>query len=238
MIRYKVTPGDSDFSGFLRIQPLCNIIIDAAGQDANEKGFGISYLLERGLSWVLSQLSIKIIHMPKIGEEVVIKTWIEKINRIFTLRYFQICNSEGELLVIASSHWSMINYKARTLQNIVTELGGDIETQSVDHGFAPPVKVEPFEAHHSLHRAIRYSDIDINKHLTATRYVEWACDMVAEPLDKFSRLRQIDLNYHKESFIGDGVEIEGNESELSNFCAFRDSKGKMLFSSKLTFGSL
>ena len=235
MIKYIITPEDSDFSGFIRLQPLCNIIISAAGQDADINGFGINSLLKRGLSWVLSQLSVRVVQMPKMGDAIEIKTWIERVNRVFTLRYFQIYNGKGELLVVASSYWSMINYKTRAIQNIVTELGGAIEVQVVDHGFAPPVKVEMFTYDTSFNRAIKYSDIDINKHLTATRYVDWACDTVSDPLEKFSKIKQVDLNYYKESFIDDTITICSLESDDVNLCAFKDAQQKVLFSCKLTF---
>jgi medium-chain acyl-[acyl-carrier-protein] hydrolase len=84
-----------------------------------------------------------------------------------------------------------------------------------------------------------YFDIDLNHHVTSTRYVDWMMDSI--PVDFLSKHypSAISINYMKETQLGDSILLHSAKphSTLSCFEGFNKTKGVVSFRGKIEFST-
>jgi medium-chain acyl-[acyl-carrier-protein] hydrolase len=84
---------------------------------------------------------------------------------------------------------------------------------------------------------VRWHDIDLNRHVTNTRYLQWILDTLpSEILEK--QLREIDIIFKSESILGDTVFSEAGLSEHESILLHKltsQDTGKELVQAKTTW---
>ncbi len=200
---FKVESYDVDLTH--RCSPLAMIgyILDSAGEDAQTLNFGLSELLGRGLSWVLSRLSVAFRDLPPMGECFYIDTWIESVGRIVSTRNFEIYNSKLESIGCASTQWAVIDMERREAVDLSSVVGYDSYVNAQRCDASPPRRIRSVEGAVQEHRQVRYSDIDVNLHTNTFCYLRWAMDYLPIETIKSQRLAQMEVNFVKESRYGD-----------------------------------
>jgi acyl-ACP thioesterase len=211
---YRVEPGDVDASGRARVRTIGDLVLQAAGDDADMLGFGVSDLNIDGASWVLSRMAVEMQRLPARGEEVGVYTWVSDYGRLFTTRNMTLSCGEGEVGA-AVTQWAMIDLATRrpldlsALSNKGTSLvdrqppigmprkvGGN--TQSGSSGY-DGFRERPY--------TVVYSDIDFNGHVNSMKYLEWMIDTLPPGVaESFGALR-LDINYIHEARLGDTLTI-------------------------------
>ena len=82
--------------------------------------------------------------------------------------------------------------------------------RALDDAFArlkPPAEADltsPFR--------VRYSDLDVNRHVNNVRYAEWAVESVPEETLYTCRLRSLELQFHAEAVYGDTVLVHTRQA--------------------------
>lgn len=218
-----VYPQEIDGNEQLRLSSLESYLLNTAGLAAEENGFGAVEMIQQGVTWVLSQLSIEMKRLPKQYECFEIETWVEDYGRLLTTRHFVVYDKQGEEMGAACSQWALIDIQSRrpvnlqTRQNLTcfaTGESGHIEKPQRIGALADAVEV----AQHK----VSYSDIDYNNHTNSMKYVEWMLDTY--PLEKLyqHRIKRFDINYLREALYGEEVHIfrsafgEGDEIDIRN----------------------
>ncbi|MDR0733767.1 MAG: acyl-[acyl-carrier-protein] thioesterase [Dysgonamonadaceae bacterium] len=199
-----------DFTEKATLFGICGYILDAASRHAEENGFGYAHILKDKVAWVLSRLSIKMDAYPAFNRTVGIETWVEGVDRFFTRRCFCIRDEDGAVLGYARTIWAAINIETRRPTDIPAwrpDLAEYImpEKECPIEKFAkiPPVEeVEP-----SMGYSVRYSDIDINKHMNSIKYIEHIVNVfdLAQFRDKI--IRRFDIVYLAEGVFGDKLKL-------------------------------
>lgn len=235
MNRIYINPRDADFSGFISLKSLCDFILQVAGDDADQRGFGLWKLRERNLSWVLCYIAIEIKRLPKCGETIDIDTWVEKVNRIFTFRHFDIYDESGEIIISASTNWSMIDFVQRTMVNITKEIDCSGVVRNEPLKIAPIMRVPSFESERSTQHVVQFSDIDVNQHTNSSKYLEWMCDFVENPFETLHKVKRVDINYHHEAIYNDRVVIDNAKDGNKQLFAVKNSEGTVLCNAQLLF---
>ena len=113
--KYRVEPQDVDFTLRASAPSVVNYILNTAGLDAHNKGFGVEVLQRQSLSWVLSRLSVEIDSLPAQYDEFEVATWINEFNRLSSTRNFTLHDRSGMQFARAVSQWCMINIESRTV---------------------------------------------------------------------------------------------------------------------------
>lgn len=218
-----VEPFHVDFTGRIFMGVLGNHLLNAAGNHSSRRGWGIGALNETRHTWVLSRLSIEMNEMPRQNEHIEIRTWVESVMKLFTNRNFSISRADGTPLGYARSVWAMIDMETRRPCDLLSLYDGDIlnyvvsEEENVcpivGHGhfrFREPELVRTLD--------VRYSDIDINRHVNSIKYVEHILDLFSrEQLER--GLRRFEIAYKAESRMGDSLSFfvqqgEGGETDV------------------------
>lgn len=64
---------------------------------------------------------------------------------------------------------------------------------------------------------VKYSDIDINRHVNSMRYIQWLTDLFDIDKYKKNRIKRFEINYVNESFWGDDIQIYQYEKQPDEF---------------------
>ena len=203
-IKYQEVDGEKK----LRLFNLENYLLEVAGTVADDLGFGIQVLHPRGLTWILTRLSVEMYELPTHCQKVRFETWIESNAHMLSTRNFRIYKqgSEEEWILIGQckSVWAVLDLEKREIVNIFDDPmfkgcvdGEVIEMPRVRMTTIPePTGCEPHK--------IVYSDIDYNGHCNSCRYLQAMTDAYLP--DYYGKKVRLDINYSKEAMLGEKLQ--------------------------------
>lgn len=217
----------SDFRGKATLPMIGNFMLQVATKHAEERGFGYNQMKDLNRAWVLSRMAIEISDYPKNESIFKVHTWVASANKIFTERYFAFYNEKGDSLGYAKSIWASIDLETRRPTNVMELEGlGDYVTE-VDcpiEGLKkiPAIKDEPSIGSFD----VKYSDIDINKHLNSMKYVEHFVDLFTLEDYKESEIKRFEINYLAEAVYGDSLDfVKKQEAEKVYIIEMKNGSG-------------
>ena len=204
---YKIKSYECDCNGFLRIVTLMNIFQDVADSHASIMGIGIEHCIEHGLAWIGSNYHIKISRMPTWHERIVVKTWPSGKNKLIATRDFLIEDDKGNVIIIASSQWVLIDFAKKRpvpLENNLPEYMLT-EERSLETDFPKYNAPENTDIQKSF--MVRYDDIDVNKHVNNSIYPVWATECIDNDFRMIHQPQEIEISFKKECHYGEIVEV-------------------------------
>lgn len=211
---YRIEPQDVDFTLRASASSIINYMLNVAGIDAHNKGFGVDALQGQSFTWVLSRLAVEISRQPRQYDEVRIETWVNEFNRLSSTRNFRM-KSADEVVACGVSQWCLFNMVTR--QSVDMSLLKDVYERAmvdVESPIAHPARIRNVEAATSLSRPVVYSDIDFNRHVNTLRYIDMMFDAMPLECIESGRGMRIDLNFLAEARYGEvltiGSSVEGN----------------------------
>ncbi len=216
---FRVRTFETDLHGCASIQTLCNYFNEAAGKHALHYGVSIEELNAKNLTWVLARLHVRVEAYPEWGDEVIVETWPSGLEGLFATREFLFLGAsddDGERPILGrgSSAWLVVD-RARKRPVRITPLFTNINPpdrpRALDDDFAK-IKPPPGADHESRFR-VRYSDLDVNRHVNNVRYAEWAVESVPEAVLHTCRLHALELQFSAEATFGDTIVIETQRGE-------------------------
>lgn len=207
-VGYRMTAAGASAQGTLPLSTLVADVIQVATDHANALGVGYSRLIEDGNSWVLSRLTIEVDRMPRIHEDYSLTTWIEGFNRHFSERNFEL-RASGVTIGYMRTVWVAINVATRR----PADLSGIAHLQSTVSDRRCPIEPQrripspPADMADVYEVIFRSSDIDFNRHVTTTRYVELAVDSL--PLELYDRAstRRFEIAFRHEARWGETARV-------------------------------
>lgn len=204
---YDIDPQMVDINKNIKIPNLITLLLNTAGRSSEEYHIGVDQLMEEGKAWVLSRLAIEMKEMPRHNERIRVDTWIERVERMFSLRNFQIVN-HGDIIGEARSIFAVIDSNTRRPVNLMEEERFARLSTGVPVSIEGPAKIAPVSDGKEIHYTTCYSDMDFNGHCNSARYLEWMLN--ALPIDDAKQLNatRIDINYMREVMPGTEVTIK------------------------------
>ncbi|MCM1028341.1 MAG: thioesterase [Pseudoflavonifractor sp.] len=207
--RYDISPDGCDAAKRLPPSALVADIISLAVSHADSLGVGYSAMKPLGIMWVMGRLSIEVTRWPAMFDTFELTTWVEGVNRLFSERDFEV-KVNGSISGYARTVWSAIDMATRrsaSLTPVIESLGDAADPDRP----CPIAKVPRLAAPESPSSVRSYlfglSDLDFNRHVTTTRYVDLIMDCVPLTLYDTHRLLRFDIVFHHEARYGDEVEV-------------------------------
>ncbi len=191
---------------------------DIASQNADDLGFGFSFVQENNLAWYLLKYHMEFNSYPKNLEKLTLETISRGYSRMFAFRDFWLYDNEN-LLGKMTSTWALINKSTGEIiafKNVpLNENFTPFEKQENDMTYNKIPMIENVMREKTFE--IRFEDIDVNKHANNCNYIIWAL----ETLNFEKRLRKIktlDVNYKKEITYGENVlsQVEIKENQTNH----------------------
>ena len=204
---YDIDPQMVDINKNIKIPNLLTLLLNTAGRSSEEYHIGVDQLMEEGKAWVLSRMAIEMKEMPRHNERVRVDTWIENVERMFSLRNFQIVN-HGDIIGEARSIFAVIDSNTRRPVNLMEEERFARLSTGVPVSIEEPVKIASVSDGKENLYTTCYSDMDFNGHCNSARYLEWMLN--ALPIEEAKQLNatRIDINYMREVIPGAEVVVK------------------------------
>lgn len=210
----KLYESDFDVTSDLKIHRIMELMQDAATTHGDELGIGWNDMDKDGLFWIISKVKI-VFHKPinRDTREFNLYTWPVTPNKLYLERRFEGTDNRGEPLFSSSTLWMIVERDSRRIasRDVVAKYYNfdfDDAECDCDNIFDRIRKDDSYKL--CYERRIRRTDLDINKHVNNTNYVNFALDA----LDETERIAEAEIVYHKELKIGDVVQVyvkrEGN----------------------------
>lgn len=212
--KYRIEPQDVDFTLRASAASIISYMLNVAGMDAHNKGFGVDVLQGEKCTWVLSRLGVEIMRQPEQYSDIVVDTWVNEFNRLSSTRNFRMRLGD-EMLAAGVSQWCMLNMETRQAVDM-SLLKDTYERAMVDtpSPIAAPARLRPAEYTSSSERKVVYSDIDFNRHVNTLRYVDMIFDAISLECIEHNNGIRIDFNFIAEARYGEVLTIahsfEGN----------------------------
>lgn len=235
---YKLSRWQFDFEDKLSLISLMNLLLESAGKHAEERGFGIEKLISDGRSWVLLRVRIEFFKEFSEKNEIQIETWVDEIKGLFTTRRFNISDSQNQILAAASTTWAMIDIKNRKMVPLTELIKDEFLLTDKELLTSAPQKIPPIELQHLQTRKVKalYSSIDINHHVTTTRYIQWILDSFPIELFEKNYIKVFEVNFQNECKYSDVLELATiNPSKNVYLCEMTKSCEIQICRSRISF---
>jgi medium-chain acyl-[acyl-carrier-protein] hydrolase len=211
VLPWKLLASDCDAEQRLKLSSLLRAIEEISIADTTRLHMGRDKTLDKGLLWVIARISIRINALPKYDDFVKLITYPEKREHVLFPRYYVLKSGAGKTYLEAESLWTLIDQKTRKPVNpkdygiLIRGFPFKKENEIL------PI-VQPLPIQKSLNRTVSYSELDLNGHMTNTRYADWFVDVFAEEL-KSKELSSFNLAFRQEAKEGEILSLGMGEDK-------------------------
>lgn len=216
-LKYKtqITLYDSyfDMNDNISLKSVLSIFQDVAAAHAEQIGLGFEETYKKNLYWVLSRIKFDILRMPTRNETVIVETWPHEKGRIDFDRDMKISSKSGEILIIGSSKWCVINTQTRMLERTdnITYNGTICPDVNYSERFGKIILPNQTPTQKFTH-LVRFSDIDHNQHMNNTNYANLVACAIENKV-----VKHFEINYIKECKLDDIIEVSTIKTESSEY---------------------
>lgn len=204
---YFLTPAECNPQGRMPITLLINRLIEVATLHANQLGIGFASLVGRHETWVLSRVAVEMGRYPRWNERYRIATWVSSINRLFSERDFEILDGEGRVIGHARTVWAVMNTDTRQVADISQMEWVREFIPGRECPVAKPGRLRPLTAFESHPYRFTYCDMDFNRHVNSSRYIELLLNQWDLAFHDCHRLTRFEIAYVREAVYGEEVEV-------------------------------
>lgn len=208
---FTIRSSEVSHKGKAKLQSICDLLQETAGNHALKLNFDISRLRENQLTWMLHRLHVQIDRFPEWRDRIKIRTWPSSGDTLRAYRDFIIEDSDGKKLGRCLSYWLMINTKTKKPVRMPDEV---LQMAPANTGHVLDIKNSRIDVNQPMQDSklfrVRRSDLDINQHVNNVKYIEWAL----EALPANHGISEIDIEFLSECTEGEEVSSEYATAEI------------------------
>lgn len=200
---------ECDTTQKMTLSMLLNVMLHVSGEQSYLLGVGDEVLAEKGLAWIILQYEVQVERMPAFYETINITTQATSYNKLFCYRVFKVYDAEGNLCVTVNSTFALMNVKERKMARVPDEIVAPYDTEFTKKlvRSPKPVKVDE-ETMISKEYRVRYLDIDSNRHVNNSKYIEWAIDTLNLEFLTTHEIKSMTIKFEKEVHYGQLIHSE------------------------------
>lgn len=206
---YRTSFSQTGIHNVLNNKSILSILENIAGAHSALVHYTFCDLAKYNLTWVLLNWKLKVIKRINADVNIKVQTWGRFMSKAFVLRDFKIFDENGDLCVIASSKWCLVD----TSNGKLTKIPDDLP--DIYHGFhdesvfgikdfpklslpsTSPIGIDNYR--------IRKFDLDLNKHVHNLNYLNIAYELLPDDVYESQELNNVEIQYKKELKYGDTV---------------------------------
>ena len=227
---FTVRTFEIDAFGAIDVPALSGYLGEIAGQHAQALGVGMEAMFARGITWVLGRQRIEVPAEVRLGDVLEVTTWPAGIDRMVAMRDFSVTRG-GEEVARATSHWLVLDLASRRPRPPGDVVDPRLPREPQPSAVRPPARLPALEAWDDDRRfTVRYSDIDMNLHVTNTSYLAWAVEAVPKEVWRARRLAAVDVSFLAECHHGSAIRSRVKRTGEATFAhaIVREEDGKEL----------
>lgn len=224
----------------LSIPAAFGILGDAAGRDANRRGWGYEELTARNQAWVLIRARMQIARQPSWGERIILRTWPKMMEGIIAYRDFQILDEKRDVLLAGSTAWTVLDLDTRRpvrLTGLINPAHGLSEIHAIAE---KPNRINwPGSLVVARELTAEYGHLDMNNHVNNSRYIEWVINTLPVDTLMARQLTEVEVNFISEVKHMDDLQVmvpqnPGNENVFEGFIKNK-AEDRQAFAARFTF---
>ena len=204
---------------------------DIAAYHSDRVGYGINTSDVTHLNWLLLDWKVKVLKRPEYGQVLEINTWSRAIVKCYAYRDFEVYDEKGNLCVIASSKWLLVNSELGKIAKIEKEMADKYESETEKSVFLEK-EIEKIKLPNSYKSSIIYQikrkDIDVIGHMHNLYYLDLAYEALPEEIYQHESFDEIRIMYKKEIKLGDTVVCQYACEENKHMVVIQSEDGKIL----------
>ncbi len=214
----------------IKNKAILEILENAGTYHSDLVGYGVLDIKTTKLSWILLDWQLKVIDRPKYGQTLTLNTWGKDMSKFFTYRDFEVFNEKGELCIIATSKWALMNIETGKLSRITDDIinrykpeeKNVFSTKKMDKIEIPEI----FESEYNY--KVTRKDIDINQHMHNLNYLDLAYEALPEEIYNNRPYNNIRIIYKKEIKLGDILKCKYVKQNDKHIVVIESQNGEVL----------
>lgn len=217
-------------NNLIKNESILEILENVAGEHSSKVGYGVLDIERTSASWILLEWKVKIIKRPIYSEELKVKTWGRYFQKAYTYRDFEIYNSKGELCVIATSKWALININTHNIMRLTEDIKNLYKPEEIsvfEEETLSKINI-PEEYTNKIEYTVGRKDIDINNHMHNTYYLNLAYEALPEEVYNNDPYNEFRITYKKEITLGDTVTCKYSMKDNKHTIVISDENKKII----------
>jgi acyl-ACP thioesterase len=179
---YRVRFDEAGPDGRLRTSGFMRYAQDLAWQHSTGLGFGRAWYAERGLTWLVRAAELVVLDPPEMGTDVVARTLIAGIRRVFARRHGEFRTEDGRLTGWVDTDWVLIDHRGaptRIPPIFAEHFGAGAPLESIGRVALP----DPPSGAPTLPITVRPHEVDPYAHVNNAVYLDWMDEALATSAD-------------------------------------------------------
>ena len=204
---------------------------DIAAYHSDCVGYGIQTSDITHFNWLLLDWKVKVIKRPEYGQVLEIHTWSRAFIKCYAYRDFEVYDESGNICIIASSKWLLVNHQLGKIAKIEKEMADKYESE-INKSVFPEKEIEKIKLPKSYKSSIIYEikrkDIDVIGHMHNLYYLDLAYEALPEEIYKQKSFNKIRIMYKKEIKLGNTVVCQYADEENRHIVVIESQDGKII----------
>jgi medium-chain acyl-[acyl-carrier-protein] hydrolase len=236
---YSIKVYEADAKGRANVTALANYFQNSAWNHYNNVEKALGRLLPDNCIWLMTRLEIQIKSIPVWPQDVQVETWSRGIEKLMAYRDFIVTVNDREAAKGTAS-WVVVDIEKRRIQKLdkLAEKWPSNRERNALGKSADKIQelASPAAGKFFL---VKYSDLDVNRHVNNVKYIEWIMDGYAMDFIENNDIGRFEINFIGEANFGDEVAVNAERlSEkplvfLHNIT--RKSDGKEICRARITY---
>ncbi|MCQ2566937.1 MAG: thioesterase [Mogibacterium sp.] len=217
-------------SGLMKTSAFFSVLQDISDEHVEALGTGPAAAIEQGFYWIIASQRAEIDRMPRLGEEILVRTWMGRNRHVLMPRYYtvesvpskDVNGSESEMLARVAICWTFITVETRELvvsaecPISITENISEMKSLELNPWRGPKPITSENVLCSSRDVTVPHEYIDRNGHLNNAHYF----DLVEAALAQNGLIaqgdalepRRIIARYTSEAMEGDILKVSSTEA--------------------------
>lgn len=222
----------------LKPYSLLNYLQDIASKNAEDNGFGYSFIHPLNYAWFLIKYRMEFTDYPFDVQELTLTTEPRGYNRLFAFRDFELHSGE-KLLARVASTWSIVDIESRSLVPVGQTFANNprmlpFEKREDDLAYTKITSITNPQIEKEFE--VRYNDLDVNGHANNGNYIVWAFEPLGFDFKNNHKIKTIDMVYKKEAKFSEKIisQVEFKD-DLTTLHRLQNIDGEDLFLMECTW---
>ena len=205
--KYNIFYNQLNAEGEMPVPQVAEALINAASHHALTLGLGFTDLFKNNHIWVLARMALEMKRYPKAKEELLIETWVESVNKLFTSRNMRLMTSQGEEIGFCRTIWSILDFDSREVQDLTKYSNIPRCISDKECPIEKPGRINSAQDNDPISYTVKYSDMDINRHMTSSKYIEHFLDCFGLEIFDSKRVARFEIQYINEALYNEEIKI-------------------------------
>ena len=227
-----------DCYGRLLPSKILYLMQEVAGTHFAKLSMDYDSLSQRGLFWAITRNKVQISRLPMRGETIRLETWPMPTTRVAYPRSIVAYDEAGNEVFRSITLWVLMDLNSRSMI-LPGKSGISVEGTLRGNELASPLGLPAKALENRGSRCVRFTDLDRNRHMNNTKYMDWIWDLLPGEFHGAHTIREFTVCYLNEAREGQELDLSWGFAEDGSLHvdAHRNTDGKdeRIFAAKILF---